>query len=149
MKSRLLLIMFLFSFMSYGQGITPDVMLMKAAADFSKYEPGIGIFIIAGNEYDSQSDSKIQQSFEKIFKEKEINVKVFVQRTDIRNGSTYDLFSLGAGVYDTVTFSNLSAALKEAVNHYNSFNGKVEISKKYRKEFEKKKEEYEKNKIKN
>ncbi len=99
--------------------VEPDVMVMKAAADHSKTGE-IGVFVIAGTEFENVTDEQLNQAFDKLIKkyDKNIGIELKIQRTAKRKGSTYDFFVDGAGIGKTVLFKDVGLVIKEAISTY-------------------------------
>ena len=127
MKNLILIFFLLLSFFTYSQSpeVIPEVNKMRDAAEWSENAPGIGIFIIAGTEFDSLSDMEIQERFEKMFYETDIKVKLFIQRTKVRTWSSFSPFFPEGACGRAVSINNLENSLKSCIDRYRKLYGSV------------------------
>lgn len=71
---------------------------LRAAHDYSESGKGIGIYVLAGNEFDHMSDTDINEMFNKIMEGSDINVEVYIRRTNDHQLSLFKAFVDGEGI---------------------------------------------------
>ena len=80
-----------------SEGESPYAKL-RAAHDYSETGKGIGIYVLAGNEFDHMNDADINEMFHKVMEGSDINVKVYIRRTNDHQLSLFKAFVDGEGI---------------------------------------------------
>lgn len=89
--------------------------MMKGAHDYSKTGEGIGIYMLAGTNYEGVGDDRINQMFNNSTSKHGVKVKVFVERTDKRKFSIFKVYVNGEGVGIQANIEDFSKYLREAI----------------------------------
>ena len=118
MKGRIFLIAFLASVITYGQELEINYELMKEAGNFSNSGDGIGLFILAGNEWKSKSNPEIQSEFDNFMNGSGVKIRVYVQRVPSKDGSAYFPFALGKPIGSIVPWEEITSSLTKAVEFH-------------------------------
>lgn len=92
----------------------------KEAHEYSASGKGIGIYVLAGNEFNGMTDAQINEMFDKMMKKSGIDVEAFVERNKDNRASLFRAYVDGDGIGAMANAKAFKENLQAAVNKYRS-----------------------------